>query len=88
MESSDKAILKALKRKVSGVDDPAGMRGNGLPDVLEAGAKEGGRLIMRSGNGVARVTFGGARTPRAERSEEPTPGTWALVQLDLPRQLG
>ena len=88
LENSDKAILKALKRNVSGIDDPAGTRGNGLPDVLDAGAREGGRLIMRSGNGVARVTFGGARPARAERSEAPTPGTWALVQLDLPRQLG
>jgi hypothetical protein len=87
LEFSDRAILKALKRKVSGADDPEGTRGNGLPDILDAGAKGGGRLLMRSGNGVARVDFGSGDPPKAHRSGHPTPGTWALVQLDLPRRL-
>jgi hypothetical protein len=77
------AIQYALRPGVTGTRDA---RGYGFSDVLnETGEAGVGRLIVRSGNGIGRVTVRGGRTHR-EFAETRfwTPGTWVWLRVRVP----
>ena len=72
-------IQAALRRGVSSeVDDPN--RGNGLSHVTHQLRAHGGKLVLRSGDAVARVTPGRRRVSTTRTA---TPGTWAWLWVDL-----
>jgi hypothetical protein len=72
-------IRTALRRGVSSeVGDPN--RGNGLSRVTHQLRAHRARLVLRSGDGLARVSPGGRRISTTMTS---TPGTWAWLWVDL-----
>lgn len=53
--------------------------GSGLPRVIEQLQVHRGRLVLRSGDGMARVASG----TRVKVTPTAVPGTWAWIRLDL-----
>jgi hypothetical protein len=79
LANSSIAIQTALRRGVSAeAAEPS--RGNGLSHVTRQLRQHGGKLLLRSGNGVARVTAGGRKFADTGTI---TPGTWAWLWIDL-----
>lgn len=77
------ALRRALKRGVSGTDEP---RGHGLPDLLaDAGLSGPARLVIRSGDGLLRV--GRLRTDasrvQAQASSTWVQGTWTWLRVSF-----
>jgi hypothetical protein len=79
LETCTTAIQSALRR---GVSSEAGEpnRGDGLSRVAHRLREHGGKLVLRSGDGLARVTPGGRKFAGTETI---TPGTWAWLWIDL-----
>ena len=75
------AIKWALKERVSG---EGGDRGNGLPDLLRTAAKQGGRLVLRSGFGMGDVRVGQQAYERFSTEHFEIPGTYAWLKAKLP----
>jgi hypothetical protein len=75
------ALEAALRPGVSGTSEN---RGNGLPDLLNIASNLGGELILRSGDGRARVVAASSHRQFAEADR--VPGTWAWVHARLPRE--
>ena len=75
------AIKWALKERVSG---EGGDRGNGLPDLLRTAAKQGGRLVLRSGFGMVYVRVGQQAYERFSTEHFEIPGTYAWLKAKLP----
>lgn len=72
-------IRAALRKGVSSeVGDPN--RGNGLSHVTHQLRAHGAKLVLRSGDGIARVAAGGRRISTTGTI---TPGTWAWLWVDL-----
>ncbi len=77
------AVDASLQPGVTGDVDESGNdvvgHGSGLPRVIEQLQVHRGRLVLRSGNGMARVAI---RT-RIKVTATAVPGTWAWIRLDL-----
>lgn len=78
LPTCEEAIRASLRRGVSEVGEPN--RGNGLSHVTRQLRNHGGRLVLRSGDSVARVTPSGRRFASTRTV---TPGTWAWLWIDL-----
>jgi len=75
--SAIRASLKpGVTGDVDGVDLPG--HGNGLPRIVGQLRAHRGRLLLRSGNGIARV----ATSQRVASVPVSVPGTWAWMRLD------
>jgi hypothetical protein len=77
------AIRYALTPGVTGTTDH---RGYGFSDVLREVARAGkGRLVVRSGDGIGRVTVQGVRETRDfARCPVTIPGTWVWLRVRIP----
>lgn len=83
LRSSETAIRNALEPGVTGTRD---RRGYGFTDVLEQVGKAGlGRLVLRSGDAIARVTVKGSyRRRQFVDGGFPTHGTWVWLRIRVP----
>jgi hypothetical protein len=80
LQTCAQAIQVALHRGVSETNEPA--RGEGLRHVTHRLRAHGGKLVLRSGDGL------GVITPHKRRfmtTATVTPGTWAWLWVDLAR---
>lgn len=77
------AIRYAIRAGVSGTRD---RRGYGFHDVLQEVRKAGlGRIVLRSGNGIARVTVRpGGRSQTFRESRFSVQGTWLWLRVRIP----
>lgn len=82
LANAERALARALQREVTGAELGQG-RGNGLPDLVSAGAANGGRFVLRSDAGFAAVRLRANTSPDTYRSPCAIQGTWAWVQLSL-----
>lgn len=82
LANAEKALARALEPNVTGAE-AAGGRGNGLPDLLSAGARYGGRFVLRSDAGFATIRLGSDRSADTYRAPFAIQGTWAWIQLSL-----
>jgi hypothetical protein len=78
LSTSASALQAALRQGVSSHTED--FRGNGLSRVTSQLRAHGGRLILRSGDGVARVSRTGRKFANTRTA---TPGTWAWLWIDL-----
>jgi anti-sigma regulatory factor (Ser/Thr protein kinase) len=76
-------LRRALKRGVTGTDE---VRGHGLTDLFARTGELGtARVVLRSGNGLARVArYGPTRRMLRRTTECSVPGTWAWARVTFP----
>lgn len=84
LTSASDAIRIALQKGESGMTELG--RGYGLDEVDTVGRELGGRILLRSGTGLGVITFAGGRSRDTYyEANRGFPGTWVLIDLDLPQ---
>lgn len=84
VETAEQAIQLSLREGVSGIADSS--RGRGLDEVDRVGQRLGGRILIRSTDGVGRIEFTGNRPlPSFFTAPQSLPGTWMHIELHLPQ---
>jgi len=81
LSSATAAIRSALKPGATGTTD---RRGYGFSDMLDEVARAGpGKMVIRSGDGLARITVRGSqRKERFSAGSPAVPGTWVWVRIE------
>jgi hypothetical protein len=76
------ALRHAVQPGVTGTSD---RRGYGFSDTLSAAGDAGiGRLVLRSGDGLGRITVGRRRERQYLTCPQEVQGTWAWLRIRVP----
>ncbi len=78
-QAIDASLQPGVTADVDELGNDVAGHGSGLPRVIEQLQVHRGRLVLRSGDGMARV----ASRTRVKVTPATVPGTWAWVRLDL-----